>query len=432
MPQDNLELRSELVQDIIGYIPHWIIRWGITVIFSVILVVLALSWIFKYPDVISSPIVVTTSHPPANIMPKTGGKIEHLFVQDHQHVRSGDVLAVISSPADYHHVTELKKGLDAFKGFVSDPDTAESAKFREDYRLGELQAAYLGFLRQYADYQLFLELDYHHRKINGTEEQIGKHGLLYKRSLKQLDLLKQQFILSKDQYERYSLEENRDFIARRDIETLKSLLLQQRHSIEGAKSGLDNMKIQISELEKSVLDLRLEYQEQKRQLEFGMNEAYNGLTSQIETWEHQYVLTSPTDGTVAFTKYWSVNQNAKAGDAVMTVVPDAGPEIIGKVNLPTQGAGKVKSGQRVIVRLANYPHEEYGTVRGEIRGISLIPEGDHYVVEVAFPKGLLSNYGKILPFSQEMQGTADIVTEDIRLIARILRPLKSFLKKHIP
>jgi len=33
MPNENLELSSEAVQNIIGYIPHWIIRWGITVIF---------------------------------------------------------------------------------------------------------------------------------------------------------------------------------------------------------------------------------------------------------------------------------------------------------------------------------------------------------------------------------------------------------------
>ncbi|QTA86045.1 HlyD family secretion protein [Desulfonema magnum] len=431
MPHENFELRSELVQDIIGYIPHWITRWGITVIFMILVLLLVGSWIFRYPDVISSVVVVTTRHPPAAVVPKTGGKIEHLFVEDRQHVRSNDMLSVISSPADYHHVMELKQQLDEFGGFVSGPDAPEFIKFREDYKLGELQTAYISFLRQYADYRLFLELGYHHKKINSIEAQIEKHGRLYQQAQNQLELLKQQFRLSRNQYDRYSLEENKDFIAQRDIESLKSSLLQQRHSIKGAESSLENIKIQISELEKSVLDLNLQYQEQKGRLEAEGNRAYDALISQIKTWEHQYVLTSPIDGTVTFTTYWSVNQNARAGEAVMTVVPDAGLEIIGKVTLPVQGAGKVKSGQKVIIKLANYPHEEYGTVRGKVRQISLIPEKDHYIAEVGFPKGLRSSYGKTLPFNQEMQGTAEIVTEDIRLLERILGPVKSLLKRNV-
>ncbi|MCP5105918.1 MAG: hypothetical protein GY950_21200, partial [bacterium] len=35
-----IEIRSEEVQEIMGFIPHWIIRWGITVIFLVIFFVL--------------------------------------------------------------------------------------------------------------------------------------------------------------------------------------------------------------------------------------------------------------------------------------------------------------------------------------------------------------------------------------------------------
>ena len=90
---EEIELRSEEVQEILGRIPHWIIRWGITVIFLTMAVILAGSWFFQYPDIIESSLVVTTTHPPASIVARTNGKLDRLFVEDQQQVKQGDVLA---------------------------------------------------------------------------------------------------------------------------------------------------------------------------------------------------------------------------------------------------------------------------------------------------------------------------------------------------
>jgi len=37
----------------------------------------------------------------------------------------------------------------------------------------------------------------------------------------------------------------------------------------------------------------------------------------------------------------------------------------------------------------------------------------------------------ILRFSQEMAGTADIITDDVRLLERFLNPIKSIWKKNV-
>ena len=95
-----------------------------------------------------------------------------------------------------------------------------------------------------------------------------------------------------------------------------------------------------------------------------------------------------------------------------------------------QGAGKVKVGQKVNIKFVNYPYMEYGIVRGIIKTISLIPIESNYTVEVEFPQGLKTNYNKTLVFTQEMQGSAEIITEDIRLIERFLNPLKAVWKKN--
>ncbi len=54
--QNNIELRSDKVRSIIGQIPPWIIRSGISVIFFVILVLLIGSYYFKYPYTINTTV----------------------------------------------------------------------------------------------------------------------------------------------------------------------------------------------------------------------------------------------------------------------------------------------------------------------------------------------------------------------------------------
>jgi len=53
---ENIELRSDKVRSIIGQIPPWIIRSGITVILLVIVALLVGSYYFKYPYTITTTV----------------------------------------------------------------------------------------------------------------------------------------------------------------------------------------------------------------------------------------------------------------------------------------------------------------------------------------------------------------------------------------
>jgi HlyD family secretion protein len=133
-----------------------------------------------------------------------------------------------------------------------------------------------------------------------------------------------------------------------------------------------------------------------------------------------------------FTKYWQQNQNVSAGEVVVTVVPKEKTKIIGKILLPPQGAGKVKEGQTVNVKFDNFPYMEYGMVKVTISHISLVPidlpdAKKAYVLEVVFSDKLCTTYGKELLFSQEMTGTAEIITEDLRLLDKFINPIKAVM-----
>ena len=133
------------------------------------------------------------------------------------------------------------------------------------------------------------------------------------------------------------------------------------------------------------------------------------------------------------TKQWQKNQHISVGEAFLNIVPEETAQITGKILLPAQGAGKVKTGQTVNIKFDGYPHMEFGMVRGKVKSISLVPittpQGKFTMVEVEFPDNLTTNYGKTLDFSQEMSGTADIITEDMRLIERFFNPIRSLMKR---
>lgn len=91
--QDNLQNRSEEVQEIFSYVPNWIVNSGNMLVFLFLL--LAISWIVKYPDVITAEVVVTTKIPPENIFAKSTGQIESILVNNNSQVTKNTIIGVL-------------------------------------------------------------------------------------------------------------------------------------------------------------------------------------------------------------------------------------------------------------------------------------------------------------------------------------------------
>lgn len=425
----SIEIRSEEVQEIMGYIPHWIIRSGITMFFAVIMLFLAGSWFFKYPDVIAATITVTTQTPPVPIVARTSGKIQRLFVTDNQKLNAGELIGILENATDYNHLLQLEEKLDALAPLSPHYDLTGTVQFDDNYSLGELQSIYTMFLKSYGDYRTFIQLDSYNKRIESTRVELTQHKSLYETSVRQTANMEKQFEVSKEQFNQAEIMFNEKIISKSEMGNAKSIFLQKEFSLEQARSSLKNQEILLRKLEQAIQDLQIGYREQKKQLELALTGAYDNLVGRIAQWEQSYVLKTPISGTISFTKFWSKNQNVSMGDTVVTVIPDNAGDKVGKVVLPVLGSGKVEVGQLVNIKFFNYPHVEFGMIRGVVKSKSLVASDNNYVVEVTLPDGLKTSYGKVLDFSQEMQGTAEIITEDVRLLERIFKPIKSILKR---
>ena len=124
-----------------------------------------------------------------------------------------------------------------------------------------------------------------------------------------------------------------------------------------------------------------------------------------------------------------LGHNNHIGELIFIIIPTKNNSFIGKIKAPAANSGKIKKGQRVQIKLLNYPSDEFGELNGKVLSISQIPnlEGN-YLIDVELPQDLKTTYDKKIAFRQEMKGTADIVTEDLRLIERFFYQLRNIIK----
>jgi len=427
---NKIEIRSEEVQEILGYIPHWIVKSGIGLIFALIILLFFGSWYFKYPDIISSPISITTENPPASLIARTSGKISMLLVTDKQVVNKGEILAIVENTSNYIQVLELRHKLDSLQSFFILYDSIFKQNLNPTYQLGNIQTSYSSFLKLYYEYSNFIDLDYHHLKIEAINKQLQQTQNQINGIRKQSVLLKDELDLASKQFSRDSGLYAKGVIPTSEFEKAQRDYIQKKYAWESSRTSVTNSEIQLLQLDQSVLDLKLQKQDQQNQLRLQLKSAYDILKSDIDSWALNYLFQSPINGKVSFSKIWSQNQNISVGEIAFTIVPETQGQIIGKLQLPLAGAGKVKTGQLVNIKFNSFPSMEYGTVQGKIKSIAMVPELEFYQVTVDIPQELITNYGKKLPFSQQMNGNSDIITENISVLERLFNPLRAVFKKY--
>ncbi|WP_279120465.1 HlyD family secretion protein [Bacteroides acidifaciens] len=424
----EIELRSEEFNEVLSAVPAWIVRWGITMIACVVLMLLVGSAVFKYPDVISSTVTLTGTTPVSAVVARTSGKLQELYVGNNQQVKANTLLAVIENPAGTNDILRLKELLRQAENSLDTIALVPS----QQLRLGSLQSLYSSFYLSMSEYRQFKELAYHLKKIELVKARIVKNEVYYRNMLKQKDLSEVQAKIAHQQYARDSLLGVKGLVSKEAVEEAYSRYLQSSLSAENMERSLENLQIQLAQMNESLYDTEYQYLDQKNTLETQLRSLVNQLRAEIDAWEINYALITPIDGEITLTQYWTNNQNVTAGNVVFNIVPTNQGEIVGKAMLPTERSGKVKKGQKVNIRFSNYPDKEFGIVKGIVENISLIPVLDvqnakSYMVDIQLPNGLRTSYNKDLPFLPEMEGQADIITEDISLLERFLMPIRKVI-----
>lgn len=422
---DNIELRSESVQDILTQPPHWMIRWGNTIIFLILVLILIMSYIIKYPEFIPAPIIVTSQNPPEKLEARTNSKIEKIFIKDHQEVKKDQVLMVMQSSANYKDVLALKKIIDSLS-----PNQLSSFPLTETshFKLGELQGDYNGFAKAFQDEALFTRLQPYAPENLAANQSLSEYRVRIATTKQQKNLEQAKYELTKKNYIRSQELFNQGVISSMELENEKIKYIQAQQNLENINISLSQMEEGISNLNKTKSGTAINTEKDKINYSTQTLQLFEQLRKSLKQWEQNYLLISNTDGIASFQQFFGENQFIKAGDAVLSILPKNREKLVGRMSVPATNSGKIASGEKVLIKLDNYRYQEYGIVEGKVQNISLSPDKEgNYYVDVLLPKGLKTSYNKNLVFDKELKGNAEIVTKDLRLIERFFYQMRKLL-----
>ena len=317
-----------------------------------------------------------------------GDRHHHHPVSSGDSVRTGDILGVIRSSAAWEDVLEVERLLKETAGMP--PDSLVMQEWVYAGRgMGDIQSEWSAFSTACRQLREYLKRDAIGHRMELVREQISKQREYYSRMQAQAELMEEDLTLEKKDFRRDSLLFMEKIIPLVDYERAVRDLLSVRREQESFRSQMTSTELAVLQLEQQLAELSIQRDDEILSMERELEGCRERLEAQIRAWSLSCLLASPMDG-------------------------------------------------RVNVRLSGYPYMEYGLLVGEIGYLSSVPEAaadsqtePQYTAEIVFPDGMVTTYGRELRLIQKMDGTAEIITKDRRLIMRFLDPIAALFKNGI-
>ena len=425
--QDDLKIYSEEVRDVLSAPPKAIFKWGNTILLMFILLLLFLSWFIKYPDIIRAEVVITTQFPPEKLVAKSSGRIAKLFIENQKEIKENTPIAIIENAANYETVFLLKAITDTLKQKETFYFPIEKYDFSE---LGTIETAFTNFKNNYINYRQYL--DYKPHQIEKNSQSIESNQQYNRISIlqQQISIATKELQLKKKELGRFEILFKKGIISAQEWESKQFDYLQQEKNQQALKTQLSQLKSSLNDLSRNMQNTNVNELKDNVVLLQNTIQAFNQLKKEIADWDLNFVLRSSINGKVSYFQVWSESQVVSNGAELFSVIPSSNANYIAKLRVPALNSGKIKSNQDVVIRLANYPDREFGILKGKLSTISLIPTKEGILLlDAKLPNGLQTSYKKQINFQQEMTGTADIVTEDLRLLERLLYQFRDVFRR---
>jgi multidrug resistance efflux pump len=426
---ESINLHSEEVNEILSNTPNWIFRWGISVISMLLVIAIGLSYFIRYPDILTADITLTTLNPPISLVSKNTGKITYLLVKNNEVVKTGNIIAVIENSADFKDVQYLGECCSGYISKLKLCDTLPDIVLRENLKVGELTPGYLLVLKALKDLNLYKEMNAYKKQISLLKKDLLGYNDLMEKYKRQLNINTEELSLFEKDYNRDTQLFKEGVIPARESETKKKEYLRALNAHEQVKIAVSNAYIQINSIEKNILQQQIQDFEEQTKLKNEIQQKIKTVLSEIIKWKQLFLIESPIDGKISFFNFWAVNQNVKTGDELFSIVPNQKQYFIGKCILPITNTGKLAIGQKVNIKLDNYPYNESGILQGVVTNISIVPDKDNYAVDVDLRNGLVTSYNKVLTYKEQMKGKADIITKNLSVMDRVFFNFKKLIER---
>lgn len=425
MKPKELELRSTIVQEILGYIPHWMIRWGIT-LFAILLVMgLFIAWLIKYPDVLAGKGRLTSAVPPIVLQTTQPGTISRLYVSDNVIVDAHAPLAEIQSGLSGSAIAYLKKWIPLVEQELAkhcfsiqqhDPIHTYTGT------LGPAQEAYNHIQTEIHRHISTFQNDHHQTQYQYITEKMAHTKSLLAITKKQLTYTQRIVMQEKAKFHAKQKLYQKKMLSQVDFFEQEASLLRKLEQVANIEKDIVGHQMTLGEQQKTLKELQFTHRQNRTLLESTIRGILQSLQKEVALWKQNYQLVAPFAGRICHLDRWITDQQVSSGQALFAVVPTDEHYIV-ELHLPSTGYGKITKGQLARIQLPAYPEQEYGYLQGIVASMALVPHADTYRVTLTLSKGLTTNYDKKITFKPNMECTAEIITEDMRLLTRMFYKL---------
>jgi multidrug efflux pump subunit AcrA (membrane-fusion protein) len=400
---------SDDIQDIITTVPSWLLRWGITLFFGILVLIVGLSAFIRYPDIVKASLKIDSPNSPKPVVSKIAGKLVQLLVKDNEPVKTGQPLAYLESTADLK-VLQIQ---------VLQNKPLNSVVFNQadNVQFGELQSSYQVFFQSYLTYRSSINNGFYVKKKTYLQKDLSDLTKQEKQLIAGKAIQQRNFSLANDEYEMHKKLEKQKVETPAELRQQEAKYLAQKSPLIQTESALITANNNYSAKQKEILELDNQIMEERSKF----LQALNSLISQADDWKNKYILSASQPGKLTYAGIIQENQVLTPGQEVFYINP-GNDEFFGEMAIPQNSMGKVKEGQEVLVKLKSYPFEEYGMIRGKIKYIAEVPYKDSvFISKVNFKIKNSSDLKKPIHLKQGMMADAEIITQDATILQRIGR-----------
>jgi hypothetical protein len=384
---------------------------------TIIIISIALLGIIKSPEIVMGDAQVTAENPPIEIVAQNSGKIILKKFVSHKFLKKNDFLAVIENSSNDEEVSELKNILKKFQNNLFSLKQ-EDLNFAIDYKLGEIEEPYLNLLSVlYALQKAKMPNEYDSKKAV-LNQQISKYSEMLSQRQDIKKIKNTDIQLLKNKLSEDSLLFSKGLIIKPELEQSSRNYYREKENLKIYDSKDIENKFSIDDNQQNIKLLNFQRNSNVSDLQMKLITSFQQVIQAINFWESKYVLKMPQDGEVDMMQFVTSYQTIKQGEAIFSVLPKDNL-VLAHLIVPLHGAGKIKMGQSVIIKLAPYPYQEFGKLIGKVKSVSLIPTQNYYLIMVDLPKGLKSDTDQTLSFSKNMMGSAEIITTKRSLLYKL-------------
>jgi len=180
------------MQAVLGYIPKWIVRFGISLVLLIIALLLILAAFIAYPERITAPVTVYRGAKPFQAAFTKTGVLVYPAELSARQVKKGEVVAVLASGLDYAILTEIKTVLQS--------DTGNLAFNYQKYisvNLAEMQSSFKNFLLSRNEYLNFLNDPTNQAQIVLSQKELESQRTIFLKQKSALQFTREQLIMQK-------------------------------------------------------------------------------------------------------------------------------------------------------------------------------------------------------------------------------------------